>query len=207
MKYWKLSVFSPFERKQHFFYICLMNNLYEHVIIFFIKFKCKNVKVNILQFDTLLATFGCLFLGHGTRKRKSVDRQEKVISSINSKKKKPHQNWMKYKNLYALQLFDISDFRNKVATFVLSTNNPSRWYLKHVIHMHAQNSYVTFLVSRYTHQSQFGIRGIMGHYRIEFGFQENGICGSVLLKKWLCIIYLLDLSQNTLINMNRHFCL
>ena len=69
-----------------------MNNLYEHVINFFIKFKCKNVKVNILQFDTLLATFGCLFLGHGTRKRKSVDRQEKVISSINSKKKKPHQN-------------------------------------------------------------------------------------------------------------------
>jgi hypothetical protein len=45
------------------------------------------IKVKILQFDTLVATFACLFLGNGTRKRKSVDGQQKVISSINSKKK------------------------------------------------------------------------------------------------------------------------
>ena len=44
-------------------------------------------KVNILQFGTLLVTFGFLFLRNGTRKKKSVDSQQKVISSINSKKK------------------------------------------------------------------------------------------------------------------------
>jgi hypothetical protein len=44
------------------------------------------------------------------------------------------------------------------------------------MHMHAQNSFVTFLVSRHTHQSQLGIRG----YNLVF--DENGICGFVLLK-------------------------
>jgi hypothetical protein len=64
-------------------WITCMNMSY----IFFIKCKWKNIKVKILQFDTLVATFACLFLGNGTRKRKSVDGQQKVISSINSKKK------------------------------------------------------------------------------------------------------------------------
>jgi hypothetical protein len=49
---------------------------------------------------------------------------------------------MKHKNLYALQLFDISDFRNKVATFVLSTNKTDRHDIAEILLKVALNTII-----------------------------------------------------------------
>jgi hypothetical protein len=65
--------------KENNIWITCMNMSYNKII----KIKWTNIKVNFLEFDTLLATFGCLFLVNGTGKRKSVDRQQNVSSSIN----------------------------------------------------------------------------------------------------------------------------